>query len=400
MKNMEKTAKQNKYSTRNSICFMLIVVLSLTMASVPVFAAEEADSEVAAESTDRTVTDIQNDLQSAKSQVEKAKQEYEQAKAEEKVIEEKIQSLEVSIRNTAAELEQLELEIADNIAKIDVLKAEITVMKANIEEQNGDLNARLRLMYMSGDQSLVEVLLGSEDFIDFMENLDMVKRIHEYDVQVLNELQASLDLLESKEAELVQIEGMLETSKAEQEAKKQKLDEDNVALAAAEAQAHQLTVEKYEIFEDTEAASAAIEAELRARTYTGDYTGGVMGWPTYGTITSEFGYRIHPIFGYQLLHAGIDIAVRTGTPIYAAAEGDVFFSGWNSGGYGNFVMIDHGGGVVTCYAHNSALAVSAGQHVTRGQLIAYAGSTGNSTGPHCHFEVRVSGVAQNPRGWL
>jgi murein DD-endopeptidase MepM/ murein hydrolase activator NlpD len=218
-------------------------------------------------------------------------------------------------------------------------------------------------------------------------------------VQVLTELQAKLDLLESKKAELEQIETMLETSKQEQEAKKAKLDTDKAALAAAEAKAHELTVAKYEIYEDTAAASAAIQYEL-SRLTGGVYGGGVMSWPTWGPISSEFGYRIHPIFHTQSLHSGIDIAVGTGTPIHAAAEGTVYFSGWNAAGYGNLVMIDHGGGVVTCYAHNSALAVSAGQYVARGQVIAYAGSTGNSTGPHCHFEVRLNGVPQNPRGWL
>ncbi|MDR2156469.1 MAG: M23 family metallopeptidase, partial [Clostridiales Family XIII bacterium] len=100
------------------------------------------------------------------------------------------------------------------------------------------------------------------------------------------------------------------------------------------------------------------------------------------------------------LHAGIDIPAPTGTPIRAAGDGAVIFAGWNSGGYGYMVMIDHGSGIVTLYAHNSSVAVSAGQTVTRGQTIAYAGSTGDSTGPHCHFEVRVYGTPQNPRQWL
>jgi murein DD-endopeptidase MepM/ murein hydrolase activator NlpD len=126
-----------------------------------------------------------------------------------------------------------------------------------------------------------------------------------------------------------------------------------------------------------------------------------MGWPVNGRVTSEFGWRVHPISHARSLHAGIDIAAPTGAPVYAAADGVVVKSqsGWN-GGYGNVVIVDHGSGIMTLYGHNSSLASSYGQEVKRGDVIAYVGNTGNSTGPHCHFEVRVNGVPQNPRGWL
>jgi len=100
------------------------------------------------------------------------------------------------------------------------------------------------------------------------------------------------------------------------------------------------------------------------------------------------------------MHTGIDIGARSGTPIHAAADGIVYFAGWNSGGYGNLVMIDNGSGIVTMYAHCSGFAISKGTVVHRGDIVAYVGSTGSSTGPHLHFEVRVNGAHQNPRGWL
>jgi murein DD-endopeptidase MepM/ murein hydrolase activator NlpD len=130
---------------------------------------------------------------------------------------------------------------------------------------------------------------------------------------------------------------------------------------------------------------------------------GTLSWPCQGTITSEYGWRIRPNYGTKQLHGGIDIAVPTGTPIHAAEDGTVSFAGWK-GSYGNAVIIDHGGSlgssVSTLYGHNSSLAVKAGAKVKRGDTIAYAGSTGNSTGPHCHFEVRINGVAKNPRSYL
>jgi murein DD-endopeptidase MepM/ murein hydrolase activator NlpD len=116
-------------------------------------------------------------------------------------------------------------------------------------------------------------------------------------------------------------------------------------------------------------------------------------WPVHGILTSEFGWR------WGRLHAGIDIAVGNGTPVVASASGTVIVAGW-MGGYGNLVVIDHGNGIATAYGHNSSIAAGAGQYVAQGQLIAYSGNTGNSTGPHVHFEVRVGGVPVDPLGYI
>ena len=120
---------------------------------------------------------------------------------------------------------------------------------------------------------------------------------------------------------------------------------------------------------------------------------GVLGWPVSGPVTSGFGSR------WGRMHEGIDIAVGEGTPVRAAAAGLVIYSGW-MGGYGNLVVVDHGNGLSTAYAHNSSLAVSVGQSVAAGETISYSGSTGHSTGPHVHFEVRVNGSAVDPLGYL
>ncbi len=127
---------------------------------------------------------------------------------------------------------------------------------------------------------------------------------------------------------------------------------------------------------------------------------GQLSWPVSGgVITSPQGWRTHPIFGTSIYHAGMDIGVDEGTPVHAADDGVVVDADW-LGGYGNCVIIDHGNGMQTVYAHNSALVVSAGQSVSKGELIAYAGSTGYSTGPHCHFEVRINGEPVDPMGYL
>ena len=126
---------------------------------------------------------------------------------------------------------------------------------------------------------------------------------------------------------------------------------------------------------------------------------GQLSWPCSGVITSPYGYRTHPIFGRTIYHSGMDIGVDYGTPIHAADSGTVIYSGWISG-YGNAVIIDHGGGMQTLYGHNQSLNVSEGQSVSKGDVIAFAGSTGNSTGPHCHFEVEINGQAVDPMGYL
>ena len=124
-----------------------------------------------------------------------------------------------------------------------------------------------------------------------------------------------------------------------------------------------------------------------------------MSWPVQGRITSPFGYRIHPILKTKELHTGIDIAATSGTTVVAANGGTVIKSGWNNS-YGNLLMIDHGGGIVTLYAHNSSLLVRVGDVVSKGQAVSKVGSTGMSTGPHLHFEVRVNGQYKNPMDWL
>lgn len=126
---------------------------------------------------------------------------------------------------------------------------------------------------------------------------------------------------------------------------------------------------------------------------------GVLSWPANGVITSSYGYRIHPIWGTTIYHSGIDIGVDYGTPVHAADGGTVVYADWISG-YGNAVIIDHGNGLSTLYGHNESLNVSEGQTIGKGDVIAFAGSTGNSTGPHVHFEVRANGDPVDPMGYL
>ncbi|MDR2487456.1 MAG: peptidoglycan DD-metalloendopeptidase family protein [Clostridiales Family XIII bacterium] len=370
----------------------LAAIIAVLLVSV-LFAAAPAYAE-------KSLDELNDDLKEAQQENKDAKAQYKAAKKKEQALNDKIAGLEKNIAQAEKELEAIQKDINANNKKVDKVQKRVKKLEKEVGSQESSLNSRLRAMYLSGDMSIIEVLLGSRNVVDFLANVDMVRRIHEQDVSTLNELNSKLAEVEAHKKELVEIKRMLNNSKQEQKKKQEQLAGDKQELEVALAEAHEETIAAWDAVEDTQAASEAIESELRNRKSSTTYGGGPMIWPCGGTITSEFGYRIHPITHSRRMHAGIDIGAPTGSPVVAAADGEVIFAGWNSGGYGNLVMIDHGSNVVTAYAHNSAFACSVGQQVRQGELIARVGSTGNSTGPHCHFEVRVNGVPQNPRGWL
>ena len=196
----------------------------------------------------------------------------------------------------------------------------------------------------------------------------------------------------------------IEVAKAELEAKRSRANRLKEQRSYMLYKAHEEEQQSQSEYERLLAISENITAMLRNMESGGGSSSGGGGtgrfiWPCRGEITSYFGWRTHPIFGTTKYHSGMDIAVDYGTPILAADSGTVIYSGW-LGGYGYAVMIDHGSGLVTLYAHNQSLNVYEGQYVTKGTCIAYAGSTGYSTGPHCHFEVRLHGEVTEPLNYL
>jgi murein DD-endopeptidase MepM/ murein hydrolase activator NlpD len=364
----------------------IIIILALIFSGAYSFADEQSN--------------IQNKLKNTKEGIKDAKADYQEKKAEEKSLSNDINRLETSIAAAEKKIKDISGKISANNKKIEKVSAEVAAIEADVGKQDSELMGRLRLMYTGGESSIFEVLLDSKNIVDFMTNLDMIQKIHEQDIALLDELAAKLDEVELKRAELVEIKKSLEEHKAAEKQTKNELAADKKELAVAYVKAQAETVEALEELESLQAASKSLENELKKLKSRGSYGGGRMGWPVNGTVTSEFGWRVSPTSGRSQLHAGIDIAAPSGTPVYAAADGVVYSADWNSGGYGNLILIDHGSGIVTAYAHNSSLAAGAGQSVKRGDVIAYVGSTGDSTGPHCHFEVRVNGAPQNPRAWL
>lgn len=285
--------------------------------------------------------------------------------------------------------------IAENEKKLAEVQAEYQ-MKHKILEK------RVRDIYINGQISYLDVLFGAQDFGDFLTRADLLKRVMLHDSDLVNSLLAEKN-------EIDEIGKNLSEDKEEQEVLAQRAEyAKNVRLEKVSVQQQLIDRMKTdkEVFDrqydEMTAASEEISEMIERNKYqaAGYVTGsGSMMWPVTGEITSPFGWRTHPIFGRQIYHSGLDIAAEYGTPIVAAQSGIVIHSGWIDG-YGNTVMIDHGGGIVSLYGHNQSLAVDEGQTVNKGQIISYCGSTGNSTGPHCHFEVRRNGEPVSPYDYL
>lgn len=295
----------------------------------------------------------------------------------------------------AKELEATEMRIEENQELLEETERELA-------DKQSQLRTRIRNVYMHGQISYIDVLFGAKDFSDFLTRMDLFKRVIASDYELVQSVQESKRVVEETRA-------ALERQRAEEERLARDAEEKHLELLLKKRDKDKLLeMMEYDrevsqrAYEELIAASAEVERLIQASQYRYQFPGGgsgVMIWPIYGEITSEYGWRTHPIYGDSRYHSGMDIAGDYGDPILAAAAGIVTYSGWISG-YGYAVIIDHGGGISTLYGHNEALAVGEGQTVSQGQVIAYCGSTGNSTGPHCHFEVREGGEPVDPLGYL
>jgi len=343
----------------------------------------------------------EQDLNDINGKISQTQKELNEGKKQEKQLSNQIKQLESAINSTENEINNLKGDINKTEQQINVVQTNLATVEQEMAVQNEELQKRLRTMYKNGDVGLVQILLGSEDITDFMTNMDMVQKIFDNDVEVLKIMEEQHKQIEAQKRELEGLQAQL-VSEKQQEADKQ---------ASLQASRGEVASLKAQVASDNKALAAEIDAlnaeanrlieEIKRLQGDQAYTGGEFAWPSASStrVTSEFGNRIHPILKVKKLHTGIDIGAAAGTKVLAANSGTVIKAGWNNS-YGNVVMIDHGGGIVTLYAHNSKLLVSTGDPVSKGQNIALVGSTGQSTGPHIHFEVRVDGQYQNPRNWL
>lgn len=310
--------------------------------------------------------------------------------------------LQNNIRTTAAQIQQNEAQIKAATENLKKLQAELAIAETGFQAQQLGTVARLRFLQRQQGGKGWAVLLQSNNLNEFLDRRHQLKLVYQADRQILANLKAQFDNLnqrkrtiERQKNDIALMTQQLLAQKAQYEAQAKtqqdliaRLRQDRNALEEAEAQ--------------LERDSATIAVLIRQRlSIPGPVVRGTgqFIYPSVGIVTSNFGWRIHPILGYRRFHAGIDFGASHGSTIQAADSGVVIFSGWY-GGYGNAVVINHGGDLTTLYGHASELYVSEGQTVQQGQAIAAIGSTGFSTGPHLHFEVRQNGEPVNPLGFL
>ncbi len=363
------------------------------LALVLLFAAAGASGAVYADA----LSDAKSELASVQAQIKNLKAQIESGKKEAKDLQSKLTSLDRSISAAEAAVDKLNAEI--DTTKVRVADAQNALNKKESEVAGQDelMGLRIRNMYKNGETSILQILLGSDSITDLMTNIDMAARIMDNDVDLLEQLKAQYEVLHDYRVELETLQASLESQQRSAREQQQSLESARADVATTKAAVEQNT-KLLEAQEDAmEAEANALTAEILKLQTDAAYVGGTMLWPVPAStwVTSPFGYRMHPILHVNKLHTGIDIGVGSYNEVRAVNAGTVIKAAWNNS-YGYMVMIDHGGGIVTLYAHNTKLLVKTGDIVTQGQQVAWSGSTGMSTGPHVHFEVRLNGVYQNP----
>jgi murein DD-endopeptidase MepM/ murein hydrolase activator NlpD len=333
----------------------------------------------------------------------------------------RVRELQAGVDAQQARLGVLEARLSDARARLTALERTIAVQTARLTRLRGQydialvrLERRVRELYMTDGPDALSFVLGTTSFSDLLDNLDLLGRIGRQDERIAAQVKRARDGVADARrrtrvarGDAVRVEAAAAAATSEQRGLVSRLVASRDDLVAAE-QAKQRTLASIQgdrsavlaEIDDLQAQSAVLAARIRAAqqaaatSSTPPASGsGQLSWPVSGPVTSGFGMR------WGRMHEGIDIAVGQGTPVHAAGAGTVIYAGWMDG-YGNLVVIDHGNGLSTAYGHNSSLACAVGQTVSAGQVVAYSGSTGHSTGPHVHFEVRVNGTAVDPLGYL
>ena len=299
-------------------------------------------------------------------------------------------------KDVKKELDATEARIDENEDKLKVLNKDFVVKRDQLAK-------RVRDIYINGQINYLDVLFGAKDFQDFFTRMDLLKRVIQQDYDLVQVVFAEKTAIETSQKELEKDKTAKEKLVASAADRKKAAEKKQAAKQAIIDKMETDRATQERIINENLAASKEVEQMIRNSRYQPASPalsgGGALNWPLGGPITSPFGWRVHPITGASRFHSGIDIGGDYGDTIHAAGAGIVSYAGWISG-YGYAVIIDHGGGISTLYGHNQALLVSEGQSVSQGQAIAECGSTGNSTGPHCHFEVRVDGEPVDPMGYL
>ena len=362
--------------------------------------------------------DLTNQLSNIQQQLTNEANKKSEAEKTIGTVYEQLHAIQIELDTATADLKQVQADRIRLDQDITKTEAELKAAQERLQSREKVFYKRVRDIYINGRLSYLDVVVGSKDFSDFANRMEMLKRILQADMELINTIKTEREEIASKKAKLeadrakvLELEKVaqekqtiINQKKAERQAVLERAmnDRDTAERAYNELMASSASITamlQQRAAERAAAAAAASQGGSGGATTTWVQGTGQLAAPVNAPITSDFGWRIHPIYGTSRLHAGTDFGVDEGTPVHAADGGVVVEAGWISG-YGYTVIIDHGNGMSTLYAHNSDVAVSPGQTVSKGQVVSYSGNTGGSTGPHLHFEVRINGEPTDPMGYL
>lgn len=397
---------------KTGIIFLLSFLITIGFAGNDTFVSR-------AEITSASIRDKQNQINAAEEEkdklkqgltdVKKLKQELEKSKNS---LEKYIVQLDSNLDMVNTKIKELQSTIAQKEADIEITTQELNEALETEHNQYEAMKVRIQFMYEQGDSFYIDAILGADSFGDILNRADYFEDVASYDRKKLEEYMLNRQLIELCKQELELEKEVLEEAKYAQEQEQNNLEE---LIKAKEQQitAYETDITNKEAaikqYEDDIAAQTELIAQLEAAVAEEKrrlleengqvlkYDGGMFKWPapSYTRISSEFGNRVHPTLGVVLYHNGVDMAAPGGSKILAAYDGRVVAADYSST-MGNYIMIDHGDSLYTVYMHASALYVSKGDVVVKGEHIAAVGSTGRSTGNHLHFSVRLNGNYVNP----
>ena len=384
---------------RAAAAFLALVILALAlMPAGPALAVSQSEIDALEEQRDEL-----------KAQREEMQAGIDELKNQQAGVLEQKRALDEQNEVYRQELELIEEQVSLYTRLVDEKAAELEKATADEAEQLAIYKQHVRAMEENGEYTYLSIIFGSKSLSQLMSNLDMIGEIMDADKRIYDQYTAAREDAEEIKAEYETTLSALADKQAEYEAEKADLE---AKIAEANDMIAQLEEEintNYDLYLEVLAQEEALESDIQnmiaemerqeaanSITSTGTYI-----WPLPGySPGSAYGWRMHPIYHEMRFHAGEDIGAPSGTPILAADSGMATVIADNGNGYGNYIMINHGGGRVTLYAHMSAFAISNGATVSQGQVIGYVGSTGNSTGPHLHFEVRVNGATTDPKSYF
>lgn len=402
-----------------------IIMCFIMLWSVPsvAYATEVDEDEEKREALENSKQDLQNaqderrSMQGTLSDIKKQQVKLEEAKND---LSEYVVELDGQLIFIQGTLAELDIKIAEKEQEIVQIEQQLKEARENEVDQYEAMEQRIRFMYERGNSAYISLILEAENFSEMLNKAEYIEEISNYDREMLKEYQETKEAIAFLKEQLEKEEEMLQSAQEEAAKKEGEMSdlidqkEKQIENYETDINNKEKAIKEYEAeIAAQNATIAALEAQI-AQTEreladvsgndvgeTPFYGGGAFCWPapSYTRISDDYGNRIHPTLGVQQFHNGVDMAAPNGSPILAAESGTVVAATYNAT-MGNYIMINHGNGLYTIYMHASALYVSSGQKVTRGQKIAAVGSTGRSTGPHLHFSVRQNGSYVNPWNFL